>query len=318
MVAWDTICRPTRFGGLGVKNLHLQAVALRVRWEWLRRMAPERPWQGLGMMVDDQARMVFNSLVKISVGAGSKVLFWKDRWIHGAAIVDIAPLLIELVSTRNKNCRTVQQSLANNAWTYDIQGELSFMAHIQVYQLCQAITTVDRADSEPDRFEWPCDVSGTYTARSVYSRLCLGLVTSPTAAGIWRSWAPLKCKIFMWLAVQHRLWTSNRRARHGLQDNPSPCYTCLQEEDDVDHILAHCVYAREVWHRCFDLLHINIQCPTQDTSFIDWWLTQRRRLRGKLRRGLDTLIIGISWALWKQRTHGCSTTSPDKKHPPNS
>ena len=37
---------------------------------------------------------------------------------------------------------------------------------------------------------------------------------------VWRSWAPLKCKIFAWLAMQYRLWTSDRRARHGLQDEP--------------------------------------------------------------------------------------------------
>ena len=28
LVAWNTICRPTFFGGLGVKNLKLQALAL--------------------------------------------------------------------------------------------------------------------------------------------------------------------------------------------------------------------------------------------------------------------------------------------------
>lgn len=94
MVAWDTVCSPTRFGGLGVKDLNLQAIALRVRWEWLRRTDSNRPWQGLKLMVDRDARGVFDSLVKITVGNGSKVLFWIDRWIHGAAVTDIAPLLV--------------------------------------------------------------------------------------------------------------------------------------------------------------------------------------------------------------------------------
>jgi hypothetical protein len=65
LVAWDTICRPTCFGGLSVKDTSLQVITLRVRWEWLRRSDPERPWQGLQMMVDEQARGVFDSLVKI-------------------------------------------------------------------------------------------------------------------------------------------------------------------------------------------------------------------------------------------------------------
>jgi hypothetical protein len=47
LVAWDSICKPYEFGGLGVKNLRLQGLALRVRWEWLRRTDLSRPWQGL-------------------------------------------------------------------------------------------------------------------------------------------------------------------------------------------------------------------------------------------------------------------------------
>jgi hypothetical protein len=59
MVAWDTICKPTRLGGLGVKDLRLQGLALRVRWCWLRRTDPLRPWQGLPALNDPEANEVF-------------------------------------------------------------------------------------------------------------------------------------------------------------------------------------------------------------------------------------------------------------------
>ncbi|XP_073360400.1 uncharacterized protein [Aegilops tauschii subsp. strangulata] len=118
---------------------------------------------------------------------------------------------------------------------------------------------------------------------------------------IWRSWAPLCCKIFAWLMVQYRLWTSDRRARHGLQDEPSACFTCLQDQDNVDHILVRCVYAQEVWRRCFDKMHMDIPLPTQSSTFTDWWFHQRMRFSGKVRRGFDSFAIGTAWALWKQR-----------------
>jgi hypothetical protein len=60
--------------------------------------------------------------------------------------------------------------------------------------------------------------------------------TMAGASCIWRSWAPLKCIIFSWLALQYRIWTLDRRAHHGLQDRASPCDVCLQEEDNTDHI----------------------------------------------------------------------------------
>jgi hypothetical protein len=75
LVAWDAVCKPTCYGGLGIKNLELQGHVLQVRWEWLRRTNPVGPWQGLPMLKDDMAIEVFDNLVKIDVGKGNKVLF---------------------------------------------------------------------------------------------------------------------------------------------------------------------------------------------------------------------------------------------------
>uniref|UniRef100_A0A8R7QH62 Uncharacterized protein n=1 Tax=Triticum urartu TaxID=4572 RepID=A0A8R7QH62_TRIUA len=40
----------------------------------------------------------------------------------------------------------------------------------------------------------------------------------------WNSWVPLNCKIFICLASQHRVWTSDRQVRRGLQDHILPCF----------------------------------------------------------------------------------------------
>ena len=129
-MAWQTICRPTCFGGLGVKNLQFQGLTMRVRWEWLRRTDFTRPWQGLQLMVDRAARAVFDSMVLIKVGEGSRVLFWTDRWLHGFAVGDIAPLIASMVDARTKSKRIVHQALMEDEWLHDIRDELSFMAHI--------------------------------------------------------------------------------------------------------------------------------------------------------------------------------------------
>lgn len=206
------------------------------------------------MAEDKDAKLIFNSLIKITLGDGERVLFWKDRWIHGFTVGEIAPLILEIVSMHARNCRTVWQALIDNAWSTDVQGDISFLAHMQIAHLCLVINTVSRNEQLPDQFSWLADKSGCYTAKLTYQRMFMGLVRTRTAQAIWRSWAPLRCKIWAWLSVQYRLWTYDRRARHRLQDEPSPCFLCLQEQDNVDHILVQCVYAREVWHRCFDTL----------------------------------------------------------------
>jgi hypothetical protein len=53
LVAWDVICSPKLYGGLGIKDLRLHGIALRTRWQWLQRTDPERPWQGLPHLKDE-------------------------------------------------------------------------------------------------------------------------------------------------------------------------------------------------------------------------------------------------------------------------
>lgn len=143
LLAWNVICHPTCFGGLGIKDLSLQAIALRVRWEWLRRTDLSRPWQG-PMAEDSDAKLIFNSLIKITLGDGERVLFWKNRWIHGFTVGEIAPMILEMVSTRARNVRIVRQMLVDNAWPLDLQGDISFLAHMQVAHLCLVIAMVPR------------------------------------------------------------------------------------------------------------------------------------------------------------------------------
>ena len=151
----------------------------------------------------------------------------------------------------------------------DVMGELTFVGHMQLVHLNLAISIVQRGPSRADCFSWPAGPSGLYTARSTYHCLCFGAQRVPFATCICRSWALLKCKIFVWLAVQHRIWTSDRGAKHGLQDQSSVCYTCLQEKDNAQHILIQCVYTWEVGHEGFNALNMSIRRPEVDGTLID-------------------------------------------------
>lgn len=73
LVAWSAVCKPTWLGGLGLRNLQMQGLALRVMWEWLRRTDPDRPWQGLPMIVDKEAREVFDSLVEVAKSCSGEI-----------------------------------------------------------------------------------------------------------------------------------------------------------------------------------------------------------------------------------------------------
>ena len=85
-----------------------------------------------------------------------------------------------------------------------------------------------------------------------------------------------------------------------VQERSSSCFTCLQEEDNVEHILIQCVFAREVWHECLQELNLNVERPTMEDTLLDWWLQARRGFGKESKHGFDTFVIAVTWTLWKQ------------------
>jgi hypothetical protein len=89
------------------------------------------------------------------------------------------------------------------------------------------------------------------------------------------------------VALQHRLWTSDRRVRKGLQVQTSECFLCLQEEDNTEHILVQCVYARQVWYKVFEDLNMEAQSPSHTDQLAHWWRFERGNLEKSKRKGFD-------------------------------
>jgi hypothetical protein len=205
LVAWNQVCKEFEHGGLGVKDLRLQGLALRVHWEWLRQTDLGRPWQGLPPFSDTHAREVFDKLVKIQNGDGRHVLFWRDRWIDGQNVQDIAPTIAGKVKTRAFNARTVQQGMTDNRWALDLQGVLSAEEALDCARLWAAVHAVDRSMDREDGFTWPWSRSGQYTARSTYRALVQDNTVHPLGTAIWRSKATPKSKHYVWLAAQDRI-----------------------------------------------------------------------------------------------------------------
>lgn len=56
---------------------------------------------------------------------------------------------------------------------------------------------------------------GEYMTTSAYKAQLLGTTTTNFNYLIWKSWAPRKCKTFVWLIIQNRVWTSDRLATRG-------------------------------------------------------------------------------------------------------
>jgi hypothetical protein len=93
LVAWGRVCRPLQLGGLGISSFPELCWALRMRWLWLQKTDPTRPWSDLHIKVPGEARAFFMDVVITEVGDGTNTKFWKDKWLYGKRIKDLTPSL---------------------------------------------------------------------------------------------------------------------------------------------------------------------------------------------------------------------------------
>lgn len=121
---------------------------------------------------------------------------------------------------------------------------------------------------------------------------------------LWKTWAPLRIKIFMWLAFRRRLWTADRRRRHGLQTRDA-CYLCDQEPESIHHLLVHCAFTRQAWSNIAAALGVTLQAASEGVSVLCWWTELQRSWSGTRKKGFDSLFMLSSWVIWKERNARC-------------
>lgn len=142
-------------------------------------------------------------------------------------------------------------------------------------------------------------VDGRPRVAPVHRRHRLG-VAQPAHKLIWKAWAPLKIKFFMWLAIKDRLWTAERRCRRGLQDQDT-CALCHLHSETSLHIFTQCHFTRQVWQAVTSSLNFQRQLPPSHSDIVDWWMQLRDGMDPMKKRGLDSAFMLISWIVWKER-----------------
>lgn len=208
--------------------------------------------------------------VRTELGNGNNTLFWTDNWVHGCSVENLAPNVFASVPTRIRRRQTVAEALTNNGWVSAIRGGLNWNGIIEYLQLWDCVQGFELSEQE-DKHIWKLEAGGCYSSKSAYRAYFLGSVTFEPWRRLWKSWAPNKCKVFLWLAIRNRCWTADRLEKRGLP-HPEKCLLCDQEEETVQHLLASCVVARQVWFNLLHPLNLGTYVPKQrERSFADWW-----------------------------------------------
>ena len=291
-VAWPTCSRPKQLGGLGISDLRRAGVALRVRWLWRERSEGRASAQA-----DPAALALFSAAAVLNLGNGRSTLFWKDRWLDGQCIKDLAPAVFQAVKPRKRNV-TVAEALQNDVWVRHLRGPVTAQLLLEISRLFDRLVDINLS-SEPDTFRWGLTADGEYSAASAYGAMFLGSSATVGAKQLWKTRAPPRVRFFVWLILHGRCWTAERRFRHGLQ-NSDVCIICDQSSETMDHLVLGCVFSREVWGILLRRLHLG-HLVIGEQPVIDWWLQARKTMDKPFRAGFDSFFFLMAWNLWKER-----------------
>jgi hypothetical protein len=238
-VAWKLVCRPRDLGGLGVLDLQRFNNALRLRWLWQAKTGAVKPWNGLLEQPPKADQALFASMTEVTIGNGMATSFWSDSWA-GEPLRKQWPLLFE--ASRRKN-RTVADAILDDHWLTDLRGRVPLDLLPDFVALRQVVRGCSIDPHTEDNFRWK-SASGVYSASSAYAMQFDGSLQS-SLRHIWPAWAPPKCKFFMWLLLQRRVFTADRLLRFGMP-NQYFCPLCRRILETPAHLFAEYPWSRGV------------------------------------------------------------------------
>lgn len=244
-VNWETVCRPTHLGGLGIMHLERFARALRLRWPWMAWKDPTKPWVGMENPCSEADMNLFYASTVIALGNGGKTPFWEAPWLQGKKPKEIAPLIF---AACKRKVWTVSQAMRDNAWAHKINpATLLTVRHIvQFVDLWIHLGQVQLLEEVEDDIIWKFLPNGEYSAASAYKAQFLGSTLTTMNKYVWKVWAPPKVKFFSWLALQGRHWTTDRLQKRGWE-NCGLCTLCRRANETAPHLIYKCRFTLRVW-----------------------------------------------------------------------
>ncbi|KAI5016341.1 hypothetical protein ZWY2020_006192 [Hordeum vulgare] len=152
-----------------------------------------------------------------------------------------------------------------------------------------------------DSITWKLTTDGAYTARSAYLFQFEGMINYSLYTLIWRTWAPPKCKTFLWMAMQGKILTADVLLLRGW-DNNYFCPLCIRCLETATHLLSECSWSMKIWVQ----MAVSINRPSlqpaswaADQSLSNWFQPlSNTDLDARRRKGTRALAILICWELW--------------------
>jgi hypothetical protein len=112
-----------------------------MRWLWLQKIEPDRPWAAFQNQVHPSVKAFFAVAIISEVGNGKNTIFWMDRWLHGQSLAQLVPNLYGSVSARARN-RTVFEAMTDMRWVQDVRRATTVPFMAEYFRLWDLLSEV--------------------------------------------------------------------------------------------------------------------------------------------------------------------------------
>lgn len=107
-----------------------------------------------------------------------------------------------------------------------------------------------------------------------------------------------KAGVFSWMAIQKKILMQDRLAKAGII-GPGRCPLCKHHDEDANHLLLSCPYARYCWNFLQSKLNFSSPRPQELADwFVSWPSNRKQDFFGCIWQIAPSIII---WEIWKER-----------------
>ncbi|XP_031120574.1 uncharacterized protein LOC116023707 [Ipomoea triloba] len=308
--AWDKLCIPKKYGGLGFKDLRAFNLAMLGKQAWRFLTRPQslvaRVYKAryfpkssfVDAALGSNPSFCWRSImaahelvcagVQRRIGNGRTTLIWGHPWLPD----DPSPM-VHTPMPAVLNGSVVSGLINPDSGTWD----LSILHDIFTPNDIDRILTIPISPHHEDSWFWLGDPKGCYTVKEGYRSVIGEVVSTPGTFDswlhLWKIKCPAKWKMFIWKALSNVLPTTTNLIIKRVEVDPS-CPMCGILHEDVMHSLVLCDYSRLVWNE--SSLHVP---SVIDVDFIGWF----QNAMTMLNKENMFVLVAVLYHIWKARNH---------------
>ncbi|XP_031116517.1 uncharacterized protein LOC116020174 [Ipomoea triloba] len=305
-MAWERMCGPKAFGGLGFKSLHKFNLALLAKQGWRLLTKPNslaaRIYKAryfpksdfLDANIGANPSFCWRSILAGQdvlrkgcyrrIGNGRSTFVWKQPWLPD----DVNPFPISPSLGHDQN---LQVSSLLHPQTYD--WDIDRLNSIFVQRDVELIMRIPVSINFEDHWCWRGDLRGCYSVRHGYRMLSTPNEQDVAARGIWRVlWRlkiPPSVHNFLWRCVHNVLPTMTALHHRGVSVDIL-CPLCNDMPETIQHLFFECPLTASTWS--------DLTQPVNASSGFATWL-EGVVVAGNMMTILRS--VAICWSIWRRR-----------------